>query len=202
MFYKKLLTKFPKIHACALEPLQEPLKLYQQKTAKNPSQLHGVKFDWHNCTIEEYMDTQVNMRKYHFISAIHSIYYMKDPKNTLEYLYDILEPGGILLVEVATGRQGQCNSWHFILFRNKNFFGRSVYALTYTLIILLPPISSCSHCAMTGQWRCDDCFFHLLVAPVEGYKTVYLCYSDSYTVTTGCPRMIYTRQQDFFYHLS
>ena len=32
-------------------------------------------------------------------------------------------------------------------------------------------------------------FFHLLVALVEGYKTVYLCHLDSYTVTvcTGYP---------------
>ena len=153
MLYKKILTKFPKIHACALEPREEPLRLYQQKIAKNTSQLHGVKFDWQNCTIEEYMDTQGNMRKYHFISAIHSIYYMKDLKNTLDYLYDILEPGGILLVEVATGRQGQCNSWQFILFRDKNFFGRSVYALTYWWL--------CVFCVWTNETSASSPFVQL-----------------------------------------
>ena len=104
MLYKKLLTKFPEIHACALEPRAEPLSLYQQKIDRNQSQLRGVEFEWQNCTIEEYMDTKSNTKKYHFISSIHSIYYMKDLKDTLQYLYDLLAPDGILLIEVATGK--------------------------------------------------------------------------------------------------
>ena len=37
---------------------------------------------------------------------------------------------------------------------------------------------------MTGQWLGGDYnFFHLLVALVEGFKTVYLCHLDSYTMT-------------------
>ena len=45
-------------------------------------------------------------------------------------------------------------------------------------------ISSFSHCAVTGQWRWGEWpFFHLLVVLVEGYKSVYLCHLDSYTMT-------------------
>ena len=106
MLYKKLLTKFPNIHACALEPRQEELERYQQKITKDPiaSQLHGMTYDFQNCTIEEYMNAQGDKQRYHFISSIDSIYYVKDLKNTLQYLYDILAPGGILLMHAVTGR--------------------------------------------------------------------------------------------------
>ena len=47
----------------------------------------------------------------------------------------------------------------------------------YTATFLMQPL--CCDRAVT-IWRL---FFHLLVALVEGYKTVYLCFLDSYTVT-------------------
>ena len=106
MLYKKLLTKFPNIHAGSLEPRQEPLKRYQQKIAENPiaSQFHGMKYDFQNCTLEEFMNAPGNRQKYHFISLIDSIYYVEDLKNTLQYLYNILAPGGILLILAVTGK--------------------------------------------------------------------------------------------------
>ena len=45
--------------------------------------------------------------------------------------------------------------------------------------------SSCSHYAVTGQWQCW-LSSHLLVALVEGYKTIYLCHLDAYLVTVLC----------------
>ena len=43
--------------------------------------------------------------------------------------------------------------------------------------------SSCSHCAVTGQWWCGDYPLTYYSGTMEGYKTVYLCHIDSYTVT-------------------
>ena len=50
-------------------------------------------------------------------------------------------------------------------------------SLWYTAKLLLQ--SPCCDWTVTGWWL----FFHLLVALVKGYKTMYLCYLDSYTVT-------------------
>ena len=44
-------------------------------------------------------------RKFHFISAVHSLYYVDEPESAVSFLYDQLEDGGKLLIVMQDGKK-------------------------------------------------------------------------------------------------
>ncbi|XP_072022612.1 histamine N-methyltransferase A-like [Amphiura filiformis] len=109
VFLNKLLLKFSKIHTCVVEPCVNLLAQYQVKTKDKAA---NITFDWQNRTFEEFVKLQQgNSLKYHFISACNSMYYVKNLDEALQSLYDMLAPGGILLVTISADYFGIGKLW-------------------------------------------------------------------------------------------
>ncbi|XP_072044376.1 histamine N-methyltransferase-like [Amphiura filiformis] len=95
---------FAQIRQCLVEPNRRLVEQHQKNTQET-NWKDVIMYDWREQTVEEYMKG-VNKSgtdvKYHFISAIHSMYYMTNPEEVLGLLYDQLEENGILLFVLAS----------------------------------------------------------------------------------------------------
>ncbi|XP_072025484.1 histamine N-methyltransferase-like [Amphiura filiformis] len=103
-FYQlqKLAAKFPKISASVVEP-SNLITEYQDIVGRNPI-AKTISFQWHKKTFDEFLTS--NSQKYHFISLIHSVYFLGDPSVSIRKLYKLLEPDGILLLVLVTDHTG------------------------------------------------------------------------------------------------
>ncbi|XP_072024906.1 histamine N-methyltransferase-like [Amphiura filiformis] len=99
---QKLAAKFPKISASVVEPSNLIIE-YQDTVVRNPI-AKNISFQWHRKTFDEFLTS--NNQKYHFVSVVHSIYFLGDPSVSIRKLYKLLEPGGILLLVLVTGHTG------------------------------------------------------------------------------------------------
>ncbi|XP_072018176.1 histamine N-methyltransferase-like [Amphiura filiformis] len=116
VFLNKLLLKFPKIHTCVVEPCANLLTEYQHNIKEKAT---NFTFDWQNRTFEEFVKLQQESSlKYHFISACNSMYYVKNLQEALQSLYDMLAPGGILLITITADYTGSGKLW-----RTSPYFG-------------------------------------------------------------------------------
>lgn len=103
---KQLLSRFMNIEACVLEPCRGLISKYQDLVDENEKDLEGIEFEWRQQTLEEYGKTCKLFEegpKFHFISVIHSIYYVNDLDAALQLLQGMLEPGGALMITLVTG---------------------------------------------------------------------------------------------------
>ena len=98
----KLLQRFPRINYRVLDPSPVFLNHFKERVKSKASELKGVTFDWRQQTIEQYEKTG-DSTKFHFISAIHSMYYFENVDGSMMHLYDRLEPGGIFLSMILSG---------------------------------------------------------------------------------------------------
>ncbi len=98
-----LLRGYPRINNRVLEPAEDQMMKYKAMAQSKRHELQGVKFDWRQQTLEQYRDTDGDGTKFHFISSIDSLYYVGDLDSSLMYLYDLLEPGGKLIVVITSG---------------------------------------------------------------------------------------------------
>ncbi|XP_041455690.1 histamine N-methyltransferase B-like [Lytechinus variegatus] len=105
-------ARFESVRNVVLEPAAKQLEMYRSLVESKKTDLGGIEFDLRQCGMDEYR-AQVGDQpsKYHFISAIHSLYYAKDHKDTIRYLYDCLEEGGILLIIVVSDVSGFWRLW-------------------------------------------------------------------------------------------
>ena len=102
MMIEKLLLRFPRINNRVVEPLQEMMVKYKALAQSKSHQLQDVSFDWRLQTLEQYEKTG-DLARFHFISAVHSVYYLSDLESSLAYLYDRLEPGGVMVITLISG---------------------------------------------------------------------------------------------------
>ncbi|XP_033626769.1 histamine N-methyltransferase-like [Asterias rubens] len=108
-FLTALLKKYPIITNRVVEPAEDQIIKYKALVQSKGHELQGVKFDWRQQTLEQYRDTDGVGTKFHFISTIHSMYHVEDVDSSLMYLYDLLEPGGKLLVIILSDQSGFSN---------------------------------------------------------------------------------------------
>ncbi|XP_041467289.1 histamine N-methyltransferase A-like [Lytechinus variegatus] len=97
---KQLQPYFPSIHHTVVEPCEEFVSHY-----KLHSILENVQYDWQLKTFQQYMQDQEytsNSRKFDFISAVNSLYYTGNLKETIRFLIDRLTESGYLLVIVCS----------------------------------------------------------------------------------------------------
>ncbi|XP_063956505.1 histamine N-methyltransferase A-like [Lytechinus pictus] len=97
---KQLQPNFPSIHHTVVEPCEEFISHY-----KLHSVLENVQYDWQLKTFQQYMQDQEctsNGRKFDFISAVNSLYYTGNVKETIRSLIDQLTESGYLLVVVRS----------------------------------------------------------------------------------------------------
>ncbi|XP_072043394.1 histamine N-methyltransferase-like [Amphiura filiformis] len=91
---------FEEIHQCIVEPNKDFIN--QHKTRVLQNELKGVTYEWREERVEEFMTSLKENEKYHFITAIHSLYYVHNLEEILGFLYDKLEENGILLTVLTT----------------------------------------------------------------------------------------------------
>ncbi|XP_072046726.1 histamine N-methyltransferase-like [Amphiura filiformis] len=105
---EKLKTKFSKLSTTVIEPNKQMFLQYQETVRQKSSDLTGIEFEWHNQTYQDYVILHGVKKKYHFISMVHSIYYVGDSdlEETIKELYDILVPGGVILMLLLTDHTG------------------------------------------------------------------------------------------------
>ncbi len=103
---KKLLKKFSKITAHVVEPDKDQVEQYRETIRRQTSEFNGVEHEWYNQTFQDYVLTQRLSSTYHFITLVHSIYYIWDEglEETVKKLYEMLKPGGMVFVVVWSGR--------------------------------------------------------------------------------------------------
>ncbi|XP_022087934.1 histamine N-methyltransferase A-like isoform X1 [Acanthaster planci] len=100
------------VHATIVEPAAEMVNKYKEHVADQASELPNVAYDWRVQTLEDFQATPTNHdARFHFISSVHSIYYVPDLKTSLKDLYDRLEPGGIMLIVVVSDDSGMGQLW-------------------------------------------------------------------------------------------
>ncbi|XP_022080432.1 histamine N-methyltransferase-like isoform X2 [Acanthaster planci] len=109
---KRLLHHFPRINNRVVEPFSEQLRQYKALALSKAHELPGVDHHWRQQTIEQYQK-EGDLTKFHFVSAIHTLYYVE--KSSLMYLYDCLEPGGVLLVVLESENSGMSQLWYHFL---------------------------------------------------------------------------------------
>ncbi|XP_038066471.1 histamine N-methyltransferase-like [Patiria miniata] len=115
-----LSKRFPRINKCVVEPNPRFLDQYKARAQSEVHELQGLYYEWRQQTIQQY-EKAGDSAKFHFISAIHSIYYVDE--SSLMYLYDRLEPGGIMLVVLRSDKSGHARFWN----RLQSFRHRFVY---------------------------------------------------------------------------
>ena len=106
---KSLLQKFPRIRHHVIEPSEYLLNKYKRHVSAQNILPEKVNFHWNLETLQKFRDRREkdeNKTKFHFISALNSLYYVDDLGTWLDYLYDdVLEDGGILMVILTSGRK-------------------------------------------------------------------------------------------------
>ncbi|XP_033628191.1 histamine N-methyltransferase-like [Asterias rubens] len=103
-----LLQKYPRITNCVVEPAVDQIVQYKALVQSKGRELQGVNFDWRQQTMDQYREADSDGAKFHFINAVHSMYYVEDLDSSLTYMYDLLEPGGKLLIITISDDSGTC----------------------------------------------------------------------------------------------
>ncbi|XP_070553905.1 histamine N-methyltransferase-like [Ptychodera flava] len=102
---------FPSIQNVAVEPTTDHVEKYQSLFRAKQHLLEGVETEWREQTLEGFKKSVGSSVSYHFISAIHSLYYVDDYRASLRYLYDMLEDGGVMLIVVVSDDSGFWRLW-------------------------------------------------------------------------------------------
>ncbi|XP_071790298.1 histamine N-methyltransferase-like [Asterias amurensis] len=109
-----LLQKYPRITNRVVEPAVDQIVQYKALVQSKGRELQGVNFDWRQQTLDQHREAATDGAKFHFINAVHSMYYAEDVDSSLMYLYDLLEPGGKLLIITISDDSGTWRLWnHF-----------------------------------------------------------------------------------------
>ncbi|XP_038056921.1 histamine N-methyltransferase-like [Patiria miniata] len=106
----KLLQRFPLINNRVVEPAEGQIAMYKALVQSKAHELHGVNCDWRRQTIDQY-EKAGDLTKFHFVHAVQSLYYVEDPDRSLMYLYNLVEPGGVLLVTINSEKSQHCLFW-------------------------------------------------------------------------------------------
>lgn len=118
----KLLKRYPRINNCVVEPADGQVQRYQDRVQQLGDELKGVTYEWKKQTIDQFRKAREESgttTKYHFISAVHSLYYADDVEDTQTWLYDQLEEGGMLLIITVSDDSGFWRLWNrFIHFED------------------------------------------------------------------------------------
>ncbi|XP_071488254.1 histamine N-methyltransferase A-like [Diadema antillarum] len=109
LLLRMLSQRFTRFNHVVVEPARVFLEHFQSAVPKESSSgtrsiLGAANFEWLNETLQEYMakksgrSAEGSPQQFDFISAVHSLYYVDDLRGALQFLYDSLAPGGILLI--------------------------------------------------------------------------------------------------------
>nr|XP_054755091.1 histamine N-methyltransferase-like isoform X1 [Lytechinus pictus] len=99
---KQLSSRFPRIKHVVIEPSHEFIQEYQTEAATT-SFNGSIEFEWYEGTFQGYKEKTLDSAdgRFDFISAIHSLYYVENARETVKLLYDCLAPGGMMMIEMS-----------------------------------------------------------------------------------------------------
>ena len=102
-----LLSNFPRINHCAVEPSASLHGEYKDSIVGKPEFIH-VDFTWEHRTFDSYrvraQAVSDTAQQFDFINAFDSLYYVDDLQVAMEFLYKHLSPGGMLLIRLISGK--------------------------------------------------------------------------------------------------
>lgn len=105
-FVSQLLARYSKISNTVLEPT-DTISDYKALVEVKP--LPGLECNWRQQTLDEYYQsirgTSV-IPKFHFISAVAVLYYMKDWGAELMNMYNLVESGSVLMITLSSEDSG------------------------------------------------------------------------------------------------
>ena len=93
--------EFGHLTVTAVEPTDEAKNM--EHALMTTKELKDVQFSWAKEKLEDFRSGPGGGQKHHVICAIHSLYYMSDLENSLNYLLSAIEEGGILIVCLVSG---------------------------------------------------------------------------------------------------
>ncbi|XP_033637194.1 histamine N-methyltransferase A-like [Asterias rubens] len=103
-----------RVNATVVEPVPDMVSLFKARIAADEtSHQQGMSYAWKTQTLDEFRGEIAGKDevKFHFISSVHSIYYVPDLEATMKDLYDRLEPGGVMMVIVVSENCGLGRLW-------------------------------------------------------------------------------------------
>ncbi|XP_033631623.1 histamine N-methyltransferase-like [Asterias rubens] len=93
-----------RIHAVIVEPNAPMMERYKALVVKESEMMRGIDFEWRQETLEGFQKSQNGVEdKFHFIVSVSSIYYIDDKERYIQYMYDILEDDGVLMITIMSG---------------------------------------------------------------------------------------------------
>ncbi|PIK44056.1 putative histamine N-methyltransferase [Apostichopus japonicus] len=100
-----ILRKFPDVCSTIVEPMLSYIDRFKENAAEES--LLSVEWDWNQTMWQQYYDdltlTDIPSTKFHFVSSIHSLYYIPNLEKTIKEFLACLEDGGILLLILSAG---------------------------------------------------------------------------------------------------
>ncbi|XP_072033095.1 histamine N-methyltransferase-like [Amphiura filiformis] len=99
---------FVKVHQCIVEPSKALITRHKTNVLQN--ELKGVTYEWREDRVEDFMTSQKEDEKYHFITAIHCLYYVHNLEEVLGFLFDKLKNNGIILMVLTSDVSGCLDS--------------------------------------------------------------------------------------------
>nr|XP_054752214.1 histamine N-methyltransferase-like [Lytechinus pictus] len=128
---KQLSSRFPRIKHVVIEPSHEFIQEYQTEAAK--ASFNGsIDFEWYEGTFQGYKEKTLDSAdgRFDFISAIHSLYYADNARETVKLLYDCLAPGGMMMIDMTDDKssgQGMFADFPELqqMFTSKNWISNS-----------------------------------------------------------------------------
>ncbi|XP_041475901.1 histamine N-methyltransferase-like [Lytechinus variegatus] len=99
---KQLSSRFPRIKHVVIEPSHDFIQEYQTEAANVPF-TGSIEFEWYEGTFQGYKEKTLDSAdgRFDFISAIHSLYYADNARETVKLLYDCLAPGGMMMIDMT-----------------------------------------------------------------------------------------------------
>ncbi|KAJ8040241.1 Histamine N-methyltransferase [Holothuria leucospilota] len=107
---RRMLTHFSHIDNTVVEPSIEAIQAYKSLISqRSPEHVTSL---WHKETFQQYWRRRQSIgatNKFHFISAVHSLYYADKDGKSLGYLIDLLEKDGVMFIVIQNENSGLIN---------------------------------------------------------------------------------------------
>ncbi|XP_063954980.1 histamine N-methyltransferase-like [Lytechinus pictus] len=104
---RQISMRYKRIHHTVVEPVKSFIERYQSLLLTEDA-VKDIQFDWKEQTMQTFQKDREEQKggkqpnNFHFISAVHSLYYASDMEDTIRFFYDLLDDGGVLMIAVTT----------------------------------------------------------------------------------------------------
>ncbi|XP_006811900.1 histamine N-methyltransferase-like [Saccoglossus kowalevskii] len=115
MMLHRLQSMFSAIECTVVEPSSRAIRSYRDSIEEGATRLKPTSFDWHEKTFAEFVNNlkccpDQQYSRFHFIQVVETIYYLSY-NGAIHEMYNLLAPGGILLIIVTAEDCGYHNLW-------------------------------------------------------------------------------------------